>query len=137
MCAAPYGVEYKPTDENKGDAPVPRRARKTMIIGRVIGWFLVAAGVLLLVKDIFGWVDGGAFAPVAAGELWFALHPGSLMLAEPVVSRYIPLIGPWLWHPVIATTLTGPAFVVVMVPGLILSYAFRRRPRLRPKSVTD
>lgn len=133
MCAAPSEFEYKSTDENTGDAPAPRRARKTMIIGRVIGWFLVIAGIVILARDLLGLVNGGGFVPIAAGELWFTLHQGSLMLAEPVVSRYVPLIGPWLWHPVISTTLTWPAFLVVIVPGLLLSYAFRRRPRLKPK----
>ncbi|NKB50573.1 MAG: hypothetical protein GKS02_14545 [Alphaproteobacteria bacterium] len=89
-----------------------------------------------MARDLLGLINDGTFAPVAAGELWFSLHQGSLMLAEPVVSRYIPLIGPWLWHPVISTTLTWPAFLVVGVPGLILSYVFRRRPRLRPKAAT-
>ena len=137
MCAAPSEFEYEPADGNIGDSPAPRRARKTMIIGRVIGWFLVVAGIFILARDLIGWASSGTFALAAAGELWFELHQASLLLAEPVVSRYIPFIGPWLWHPVISTTLTAPAFLIVGVPGLVLCYAFRRRPRLRPKSSTD
>ena len=104
-----------------------------MIVGRVIGWVLVAASIAILARDFIGWIDTGTFALAAAGELWFELHQNSLMLAEPAITRHIPVIGPWLWHPVISTVLTWPAFLVVIVPGLILSYAFRRRPRLRPK----
>ena len=133
MCAAPSEFEYEPTNNKAGDAPAPRRAGKWMIVGRVIGWLLVAAAIAILARDIIGWVDTGTFALAAAGELWFELHQNSLMLAEPAISRHIPVIGPWLWHPVISTILTWPAFLVVAVPGLILSYAFRQRPRLRPK----
>ena len=118
MCAAPSEFEYQSTEKDAGDAPAPRRARKRMIVGRVIGWILVVAALAILVRDIMGWINAGTLVFVAAGELWFALHQNSLMLAEPAISRHIPVIGPWLWHPVISTTLTWPAFLVVGVPGL-------------------
>ena len=134
MCAAPSEVKSQPPSGDDEGVPAPRRARKWMIVGRVIGWVLVAASIAILARDFIGWIDTGTFALAAAGELWFELHQNSLMLAEPAITRHIPVIGPWLWHPVISTVLTWPAFLVVIVPGLILSYAFRRRPRLRPKT---
>ena len=133
MCAAPSELKYQSTDETTGDAPAPRRARKTMVIGRVIGWILVVAGIAILARDIFGWINTGPLVFVAAGELWFTLHDGSLNLIQAVTQRYI---WPQLWDPIAVTVLLWPAFLVVGVPGLILSWVFRRRPKLRPKTAT-
>ncbi|HSG95570.1 MAG TPA: hypothetical protein VLA28_08615 [Afifellaceae bacterium] len=70
----------------------------------------------------------------AAGEIWFALDQDSLLIAEPAITRHVPFIGPWLWHPVISTVLTWPAFLLILVPGLILVAIFHRRPRIGRKS---
>jgi hypothetical protein len=134
VCAAPSEFEYKSPDENLGDAPTPRRARKTMIVGRIIGWFLVAAGIVILTRDLIGWINAGLLSFAAAGELWFMLHDSSLNLIQAVTQRYV---FPQLWDPIAVTVLLWPAFLVVGVPGLILSWVFRRRPSLRPKSATD
>jgi len=128
VCATPSKFEYGLQDDDEGEAPVtPRRASKAMIIGRVIGWFFVAVAIVLLARDAFAWANSGTLALTATGELWFALHQDSLLLAEPAITRHVPFIGPWLWHPVISTFLTWPAFLFFAVLGLILSAAFRRR----------
>ena len=134
MCAAPSELKYQSTDENTGEAPAPRRARKTMVVGRVIGWILVVAGIAILARDIFDWINSGSLVFVAAGELWFTLHDSSLNLIQAVTQRYI---WPRLWDPIAVTVLLWPAFLVVGVPGLIFSWVFRRRPKLRPKTTTD
>lgn len=102
-----------------------------MLVGRVIGWIFVVAAIAILVRDIIAWIDTGALAVAATGELWFTLHSGSLNLLQAITQRYI---FPALWDPIFVTVLLWPAFVVVGVPGLILSYAFRRRRLLRPKA---
>ena len=129
MCGI-FWARIPMTDENVGDAPAPSWATKTMIVARVIGWILVAAGLALLARDIIDSFDTGAPAFIAAGELWFNLHNGSLNLIQAVTQRYI---SPALWDPVLVTVLLWPAFLVVGVPGLILSWLFRRRSRLRRK----
>ena len=133
MCAAPSEFEYEPIDENTGDAPAPPRARKAMIVGRVIGWILVIAGIAILARDLIGWLGAGSLVFTAAGELWFNLHDGSLNLIQAVTQRYI---FPQLWDPIAVTVLLWPAFLVIGVPGLVLSWVFRRRPKLRRKSAT-
>ena len=102
-----------------------------MIVGRVIGWVLVVAGIAILARDIIAWIDAGSLAFVVAGELWFTLHDGSLNLIQAVTQRYV---WPPLWDPIAVTVLLWPAFLVIGVPGLILSWVFRRRPKLRRKS---
>lgn len=101
-----------------------------MIVGRVIGWILIATAIALLVTDIIAWINTGALAFAVTGELWFTLHSGSLNLLQAITQRYI---FPALWDPIIVTVLLLPASLVLGVPGLILSYACRRRPLLRPR----
>lgn len=130
MCAAPSEVKYQqPSGDDEG-GPAPRRTKWAMIVGRVIGWILIAAAIALLVTDIIAWINTGALAFAVTGELWFTLHSGSLNLLQAITQRYI---FPALWDPIIVTVLLLPASLVLGVPGLILSYACRRRPLLRPR----
>ena len=129
MSDTPTAVKY--ADENKENKQEIRKrgARGAMIVGRAIGWILIVAALAVLVRDIVAWIDTGDLALIAAGQLWFDLHQDSLQLAEPAISRYIPVIGPWLWHPVISTGLTWPATFVLGVPGLVLAWTCRVRPK--------
>lgn len=92
---------------------------------RVIGFILLALGLAA-----FGW-DAAQSTGVrdlhlsAAGELWYALSPATLNLAQAVTQRYVL---PWLWDPVMITVLLWPAALVLGVPGLLLlATSFRRR----------
>jgi hypothetical protein len=125
----PTAFKYSNEEQVNEQEKRKRGARGAMIVGRIIGWLLIVAAVAVLVRDALAWIDGGSFALIAAGELWFRLHQDSLQIAEPAIARHIPYIGPWLWHPVISTILTWPAVLVIGVPGLVLSWAFRPRPK--------
>lgn len=100
-----------------------------MIVGRVIGWILLIAGIAVLARDVFVWLDTGTLLLITAGELWFRIDNESLNLVQAVTQRYIL---PELWDPVIVTVLLWPAFLVIGVPGLLLTWLFR--PRERRKS---
>ncbi|MDE0779619.1 MAG: hypothetical protein OSB67_02590 [Alphaproteobacteria bacterium] len=100
-----------------------------MIIVRIIGWIMLIASVAVCASDILASIDAGSLSFMATGELWFGLHQTSLQIVEPAIARHIPVIGPWLWHPVIATILTWPATAVLGAPGILLVYLARRRPR--------
>lgn len=106
-----------------------RGAQRAMIVGRIIGWIFLIAALAVLARDVLASIDAGSLSLIAAGELWFSLHQTSLQVAEPAIARHIPVIGPWLWHPVISTLLTWPALFVLAVPGLLLSWPFRTRRR--------
>lgn len=91
-----------------------------MIIGRVIGWLLALAAILVLLRDLFAWYMTGSFDPIALGRLWFDLSPNTLELAQPAIQRHIAA---WLWEPVIVTILRLPALVVFAVPGILLLWS--------------
>ena len=92
----------------------------------IIGWILLAVGVVVLCHDLVKWMLSGDFAVIDTGLLWHSLHPGSLQIAEPAIARHIH---PFLWHPVITTILLTPAFVVFGLPGLVLLAVTRNRER--------
>ena len=95
-----------------------------MIGGRLVGWILLLAGLVVLMRDLIGWLDTGILAPIVLGELWFTLHAPSLNLVQAAVQRYIH---PTLWDPVITSVLFLWAFAVLIAPGLALLVLCRRR----------
>ena len=95
-----------------------------MILGRLIGWIVFLAGAAVLVRDFLVWVDTKTWAPIALGQLWYQLNRSSLNLAQAIIQRYIH---PFLWDPIIVSILLSWAFVVLMVLGVLLLIAFRRR----------
>jgi hypothetical protein len=99
-----------------------------MIVGRLLGWAVFLAGLVVLVRDLIGWADTGVFAPIVLGQLWYTLAPASLNLAQAVIQRYIH---PKLWDPVIQTALLCWAAPVLIVVGFALIVLFRRRERIR------
>lgn len=99
-----------------------------MIVGRILGWLLVAMALLALGGDGLRWLESGRLSFVALGEFWYRLDPGSLNLLQALVQRYLL---PELWDPVIITLLTWPAFAVLGALGLFLLIVFRARPPRR------
>jgi hypothetical protein len=99
-----------------------------MIVGRLFGWVLLFAGLAVLVFDAIAWFDTGRLAPMALGELWFRLSPNSIQLAQPAIQRYLH---PAIWEPGITSLLLLWASPVLIVLGIVLLAAFRRRGRRR------
>ena len=102
------------------------------MIGRLIGWILFLAGLAVLTRDAFVWIETKQWAPLALGQLWYNLNPSSLNLAQAVVQRYIH---PFLWDPIIVTVLLWWAFAVLMVLGLLI-LAFSGRRTRAPTAVS-
>ena len=97
-----------------------------MIVGRLIGWVVFLAGAAALVRDGLVWIDTKHWAPIALGQLWYQLDRSSLNLVQAVTQRYIH---PFLWDPIIVTVLLSWAFAVLMILGVLLLAAFRKRVR--------
>lgn len=95
-----------------------------MLFGRVIGWLLLLAAAALLAHDIVAWRQGGEFAPLVLGQLWFSIDRASLNLVQAVIQRYVAA---WLWDPVIETALLAWAFAVFAAAGALLLWLCRRR----------
>src|SRR6185369_656324 len=99
-------------------------ARVVSMIGRLIGWIIFLAGLAVLARDVFVWIDTKHWAPIALGQVWFDLNRSSLNLVQAVVQRYIH---PFLWDPIIVSILLCWAFAVFMGLGLVLLALSGRR----------
>jgi hypothetical protein len=96
------------------------------MIGRLIGWIVLLAGLSVLVRDGLVWIDTAHWAPIALGQLWFDLSPSSLNLVQAVVQRYIH---PFLWDPIIVSVLLCWASAVFIALGLLILVLSSRRSR--------
>tara|TARA_Y100000590_G_scaffold338501_1_gene385738 strand:+ start:768 stop:1049 length:282 start_codon:yes stop_codon:yes gene_type:complete len=92
----------------------------------MIGVLFVLTGSFIFLADIFD-VLGSDSIFISLGEIWFQVNKSSLIISESFISRYIPLIGSWLWHPVISSILTIPAFLLFAVSGLIVLLFSRKQ----------
>ncbi len=103
-----------------------------MLIGRAIGYLLILAAAIVLVAEAIDFATHGDWTIISAGEVWYRIHRASLNGAQAGIQRYV---APWLWDPVIATLLRGPAWAFVGLPGLALVLLCRssreRRSRFR------
>ena len=98
-----------------------------MVVLRAIGWLLILLALVFLGRDLLFWYEDGRWAPLLAGKLWHDLSPGTLGLAQAGIERHV-----WkpLWNPVIFSLLLLPSWLVLGVPGIVLS-ALPRRSRKR------
>jgi hypothetical protein len=99
-----------------------------VIILRVIGWLLILAALVLLGRDVYGWLAAGHWKATLAGEVWHSLSPNSLALLQPAIERHI---WPPLWHHVVLPILIQPAWLVLGILGVLLLIIPRRARKRR------
>ena len=93
------------------------------MLGRVLGWLFLCAGLLLAGGDIVRSLEAGATRLTHISQLWARLHEASLDRAE----RLLP---GWAWHWLLEPLLRQPAVLVAALAGIALLFLFRpRRPR--------
>ena len=88
-----------------------------MILGRIIGWIIMLAGLAVLVRDGLLWIDTGRWLPLGLGEGWGQIAPASY---DRFLGWDLPLAG---------AVLSLWAFAVLIGLGAILLAAFGRRRR--------
>lgn len=93
---------------------------------RWLGWLLVAAAAVVLIGELLPLLHGAGFRARALGEIWFAIDNSSLNLVQAVIQRYVH---PLLWDPVAIWLLSQPAVLVLGLPGLLLCWLARPRPK--------
>ena len=91
-----------------------------MQIGRTIGWGLIIIALAALGYEALLALESGSWRMIAAGELWYGLHRGSLNLAQAITQRYLH---PALWDPIIQGLLSWPAWSLLGAPGVALVVA--------------
>jgi hypothetical protein len=95
-----------------------------MRVGRLLGWIVLILGLVVLGRDLIGWIDTHRFEPVTLGQLWVDSDRRSLDFAEMMIRRFAT---PILWDPVIATMLRLWATALLLVIGGTLLLSSRKR----------
>ena len=99
-----------------------------MIIGRALGWLLIAVAIGCLGAELVTWVGGGGYAALALGSIWAKFSANSLVGFGAFVEKSI---SPALWHNVFVPVLGAPAWLLSGPIGAILVSLFRKRKRPR------
>jgi hypothetical protein len=60
-----------------------------MIVGRVIGWLVLLAGLSVLTRDVMVWIHRKFWAPVGLGQLWYELSGSGLNLVRAEIQRHV------------------------------------------------
>ena len=97
-----------------------------MFIGRLAGWVLLTAAVLLAGSELVHSLAAGHWAPTSLGALWLAIHHDSLEQLQRQLS-------PEIWDSLAGTLLAWPAWADLGGLGLILLLAFQTRAPKRKR----
>jgi hypothetical protein len=95
-----------------------------VLLGRILGWLLMAVALLALGGDGLRWLETGMMTFISLGDFWARLDPPTWSLLQTIGRDYLP---PVLWDPGLATILRWPAVLVSGIFGLVLLLIFRRR----------
>ncbi|MCW0236692.1 MAG: hypothetical protein OJJ21_24055 [Ferrovibrio sp.] len=102
-----------------------------MLLGRILGWLLIALALLALGGDGLRWLETGMMGFIALGDFWARLDPPTHSLLLTIGHDYLP---PVLWDPGLATVLRWPAVAVLGGLGILLLVLFRKRePKRRQR----
>ena len=95
-----------------------------MVVGRILGWILVAGALAVFGIELARFVETGTYRVIAAGKLWYDVHRSSLNLVQAVLQRYVD---PLAWDAGVAPVLQLPAWAVLGLPGILLVWLCRSR----------
>jgi hypothetical protein len=84
-----------------------------MIVGRVLGWILFLCGLVLLGRDLLGWLDTHRLEPESFGRLWSDLDAGGLAAFQHRVPERV-------WELAVAPTLALWAWPALLILGFVL-----------------
>lgn len=103
-------------------------------IVRLIGILFLSMALILLVLDGSKTIAASELVLTSMGETWFNLDIGSLNLSQALIQRYVH---PFLWDPVILWILGVPGWVVLGLPGLLLTFLARPKTKQNFDNLND
>ncbi|WP_300299517.1 hypothetical protein [Ferrovibrio sp.] len=95
-----------------------------MLLGRIVGWLLLALAMLALGGDGLRWLESGLPHLISLRDFWTHFDPNGPALLQ-------SLLPPVIWDPAIVTILTWPAGITLGILGVALLILFRKRPPRR------
>jgi hypothetical protein len=103
------------------------------VVYRALGWLLLAAAVVVAVRDLLAWWSDGSFHFMRLGELWARLDVASLSSVQATLQGHLS-VSLWVW--IVRPVLAVPALVAFLVVGIVLLWLGRARPIAEPLLLT-
>ncbi len=94
---------------------------------RFVGYWLLAATIVLIVRDGAKTIAASALEFTALGEVWFRLAPTTLNQVQFTIEQHLGW--PWLWDGLTQWVLTAPAWLVVGILAVLFLLIGRKRRR--------
>ncbi len=110
------------------------RVLETMLLIRIIGFFLITLALLLMLLEIsFLFTGHSLLQPL--GQIWFEINSNGLNLAQAITQRYISV---WVWDYIFVPLLNMPAWksltavvLIFFVIGRLLSKVVKQKRSFR------
>jgi hypothetical protein len=94
---------------------------------RFVGFWVLAAGFVFLIRDGTKSIAANQLSLMKLGDDWYSIHPNSLQLLEPAITRHV---SEFLWDPVMLAVLTAPTWLVLGILGALLMLIGRKKKPL-------
>ena len=94
---------------------------------RFVGYWLLAATLVLLVIDGARTIAETAFTFTSLGETWFRLAPTSLNQIQFAIEQHLGW--PWLWDGLTRWVLVAPGWLVIGILAVLFLLVGRKRRR--------
>ncbi|MBT3307698.1 MAG: hypothetical protein HN377_14615 [Alphaproteobacteria bacterium] len=100
----------------------------------ILGWILLGLAFFAGAADVVPRTltrSGGGI--VSAHDLWYAVSPGKLVVAQIHVER----LSPALWNPILTGVLSLPLWFLLGLPGLSFAWFLRPHKQMTPQQEED
>lgn len=94
---------------------------------RFLGYWLLAATIVLIVVDGTKTISANALTLTPLGEIWFRLAPTTINQAQFAIEEHLGQ--PWLWDAITAYMLTAPGWAISGILAFLFLIIGRKRRR--------
>jgi len=100
--------------------------RRLLFFGRLMGWMLLLGALAAVAYEAFGWWRDGAWQSVSFGTAWASVNANSLVGLGAFIEKSV---SPWLWSEIMVPVLIQPLWLILALPGALLTATLWRKRR--------
>ena len=96
------------------------------LLGQLMSGVFLLGALAALGYEAFGWWRDGVWESVSFGAAWASLNANSLVGLGAFIEKSV---SPWLWSEIMIPVLIQPLWLVLALPGALLTVTLRRKRR--------
>ena len=93
---------------------------------RLTGVALLLAALLTLAVEAYGWWRNDVWESASLGAAWASVNANSLVGLGAFIEKSV---SPWLWSEIMIPVLLQPLWLVLALPGALLTVTLRSKRR--------